>query len=176
MLVGLRVFFFFFFFLMIRRPPRSTLFPYTTLFRSSRPRTAANARPRTTAKSRSANAGSAKAAKREVANATSTVGSAAKKAKTPLVAGGAAAAGLATGTAIGALLRRSRRPRALGMPLPRGKEMKAGVQKAVGAGRWLYDMESDLRVLREHAECSRRQSPIEVLLSALTSRRIPRKT
>src|SRR5258705_4985115 len=27
---------FFFFFLMIRRPPRSTLFPYTTLFRSFR--------------------------------------------------------------------------------------------------------------------------------------------
>src|ERR1039458_8942356 len=27
----------FFFFLMIRRPPRSTLFPYTTLFRSHRP-------------------------------------------------------------------------------------------------------------------------------------------
>src|SRR5688572_31309164 len=27
-------FVFFFFFLMIRRPPRSTLFPYTTLFRS----------------------------------------------------------------------------------------------------------------------------------------------
>src|SRR5256885_13934529 len=27
---------FFFFFLMIRRPPRSTLFPYTTLFRSAR--------------------------------------------------------------------------------------------------------------------------------------------
>src|SRR6266850_5449289 len=29
---------FFFFFLMIRRPPRSTLFPYTTLFRSHPPR------------------------------------------------------------------------------------------------------------------------------------------
>src|SRR6266481_9130835 len=28
--------FFTFFFLMIRRPPRSTLFPYTTLFRSRR--------------------------------------------------------------------------------------------------------------------------------------------
>src|SRR5256885_9864636 len=28
----------FFFFLMIRRPPRSTLFPYTTLFRSYAPR------------------------------------------------------------------------------------------------------------------------------------------
>src|SRR2546425_8944646 len=32
-IVGL---YFFFFFLMIRRPPRSTLFPYTTLFRSRR--------------------------------------------------------------------------------------------------------------------------------------------
>src|SRR2546427_7866709 len=30
------LFYFFFFFLMIRRPPRSTLFPYTTLFRSGR--------------------------------------------------------------------------------------------------------------------------------------------
>src|SRR6266496_5784697 len=30
-------FVFFFFFLMIRRPPRSTLFPYTTLFRSHDP-------------------------------------------------------------------------------------------------------------------------------------------
>src|SRR5256885_8774955 len=30
--------FLFFFFLMIRRPPRSTLFPYTTLFRSVRKR------------------------------------------------------------------------------------------------------------------------------------------
>src|SRR5260370_10684820 len=29
--------FLFFFFLMIRRPPRSTLFPYTTLSRSGRP-------------------------------------------------------------------------------------------------------------------------------------------
>src|SRR2546425_9009047 len=32
---------FFFFFLMIRRPPRSTLFPYTTLFRSMRVQIAA---------------------------------------------------------------------------------------------------------------------------------------
>src|SRR2546429_3173445 len=47
----------FFFFLMIRRPPRSTLFPYTTLFRSHRGRgdgadgdsavaSAGNSRPR----------------------------------------------------------------------------------------------------------------------------------
>src|SRR6266849_8544543 len=30
------LYFFIFFFLMIRRPPRSTLFPYTTLFRSQK--------------------------------------------------------------------------------------------------------------------------------------------
>src|SRR6266487_5067771 len=35
-----------FFFLMIRRPPRSTLFPYTTLFRSSRRSRPASARCR----------------------------------------------------------------------------------------------------------------------------------
>src|SRR5687768_17679177 len=34
MIVLFSTLFFFFFFLMIRRPPRSTLFPYTTLFRS----------------------------------------------------------------------------------------------------------------------------------------------
>src|SRR2546427_2331630 len=35
-----------FFFLMIRRPPRSTLFPYTTLFRSALPKLRKGARPR----------------------------------------------------------------------------------------------------------------------------------
>src|SRR6478609_9955344 len=42
---------YFFFFLMIRRPPRSTLFPYTTLFRSRRCRRSAprNGRPWTAA-------------------------------------------------------------------------------------------------------------------------------
>src|SRR5438067_7479019 len=33
-MISYDVFVIFFFFLMIRRPPRSTLFPYTTLFRS----------------------------------------------------------------------------------------------------------------------------------------------
>src|SRR6266581_4204364 len=46
-------FVFFFFFLMIRRPPRSTLFPYTTLFRSPFAERAARApRPRPGAPSR----------------------------------------------------------------------------------------------------------------------------
>src|SRR5437870_8041644 len=38
LLFRLVIFLTFFFFLMIRRPPRSTLFPYTTLFRSCRGR------------------------------------------------------------------------------------------------------------------------------------------
>src|SRR3712207_8048263 len=37
---------YFFFFLMIRRPPRSTLFPYTTLFRSDVGHVEAVPRPR----------------------------------------------------------------------------------------------------------------------------------
>src|SRR5438874_11069893 len=37
LVVSFPLIFFFFFFLMIRRPPRSTLFPYTTLFRSRLP-------------------------------------------------------------------------------------------------------------------------------------------
>src|SRR5215467_15459055 len=50
----LRVFFLFslFFFLMIRRPPRSTLFPYTTLFRSARRRAARPSPCRTTRRRR----------------------------------------------------------------------------------------------------------------------------
>src|SRR5215469_17169669 len=36
----------FFFFLMIRRPPRSTLFPYTTLFRSTASRARRSRSPR----------------------------------------------------------------------------------------------------------------------------------
>src|SRR5436309_11934058 len=43
----------FFFFLMIRRPPRSTLFPYTTLFRSA---PSACRRPRKRASKQSASA------------------------------------------------------------------------------------------------------------------------
>src|SRR6476660_10386697 len=39
---------FVFFFLMIRRPPRSTLFPYTTLFRARAPRSGVLRRARRT--------------------------------------------------------------------------------------------------------------------------------
>src|SRR5215510_15724043 len=43
-MVSVKFFSIFFFFLMIRRPPRSTLFPYTTLFRSAVPESTATVR------------------------------------------------------------------------------------------------------------------------------------
>ena len=92
----------------------------------------------------------------------------------PAIAGGAAAAGLAAGTALGAILRAHRRPRRMGLPLPRVKEVKEGARQAVRAGRWLYEVQTDVNLLREQAQQTRRQSPIEVLLSGLTSRTLPR--
>jgi hypothetical protein len=90
--------------------------------------------------------------------------------KLPLIAGGAAAAGVAAGAAgtlLGSKLLGRRRPRVLGVPMPRGSEIKSGVE-------WLGRVQSDLRAVRAQAEQSRKQSPIEVVLSALTSRRLPR--
>jgi hypothetical protein len=92
----------------------------------------------------------------------------------PAIAGGAAAAGLAAGTALGAILRAQRRPRLMGLPLPRGKELKEGARQAARAGQWLYGVQNDVNLLREQAQQARRQSPIEVLLSGLTSRTLPR--
>lgn len=92
--------------------------------------------------------------------------------KTPA---GAAAGGLALGAAVGAGLHARRRPRLLGLPLPRGRELRGGVEQVARAGRRLYQLESDVRALRVQAEETRRQSPIEVVLSGLTSRRLPRR-
>src|SRR2546430_6998847 len=58
---------FFFFFLMIRRPPRSTLFPYTTLFRSIRAARVDRARPVRTPEARSRRPGAAHSRRRVVA-------------------------------------------------------------------------------------------------------------
>src|SRR3978361_2537751 len=46
-MLSCRYFCFFYFFSMIRRPPRSTLFPYTTLFRSEELSFVAHCRART---------------------------------------------------------------------------------------------------------------------------------
>lgn len=100
----------------------------------------------------------------------------ARRAKGPAAAAGAAVGGLAVGTALGARLRTHRRPHVLGLPLPRSRELRAGAQHVTRAGRRLYALESDVRALRAQADTARRQSPIEVVLSALTSRRLPRRS
>ncbi len=98
-----------------------------------------------------------------------------RRAKGPAAAAGAAAGGMAVGVLVGAL-RGRRRSHVLGLPLPRSREVKAGAAQAARAGRRLYALESDVRALRAQAEEGQRQSPIEVLLSGLTSRRLPRRT
>jgi hypothetical protein len=100
---------------------------------------------------------------------------AAQRAKGPALAGGAAVAGLAAGAVLGAKLRAHRRPHLLGLPMPRGAELKAGAKQAARAGRWAAALRADVAAVRAQAEESRHQSPIEVLLTGLTSRRIPRR-
>jgi hypothetical protein len=105
------------------------------------------------------------------------VADAAQHAKHPAAAAGAALGGLALGAVVGARLHvHHRRPRLLGLPLPHGNEVRTGTRQLVRAGRRLYALESDVRALREQADETRRQSPIEVLLSGLTNRRLPRRT
>ncbi|HEX7292288.1 MAG TPA: hypothetical protein VF250_14295 [Conexibacter sp.] len=94
----------------------------------------------------------------------------------PMAAAGAAVGGLAVGTAVGARLRAHRRRHVLGLPLPHRRELRSGMRHATRTGRRLYALERDVRALREQADASRRQSPIEVVLAALTSRRLPRRT
>jgi hypothetical protein len=106
---------------------------------------------------------------------SSALTDAAQRAKGPALASGMAVAGLAAGTVLGSKLRTHRRPRVLGLPMPRGSELKSGAKRVARAGRWAAEMQSDVRAVRAQAEQSRRQSPIEVLLSGLTSRRLPRR-
>ncbi len=103
------------------------------------------------------------------------VGSAASKAKIPLVAGGAALAGAAGGLALGT--RHRRRHGAFGMAMPRRPQVKvssrdlAKVAKEVGsAGAQVSRFASELQQARE-ANGSRRRSPVEVVLEGLTTRR-----
>jgi hypothetical protein len=97
-----------------------------------------------------------------------------QRAKAAAFAGGLAAAGLAVGTVLGSKRRAHRRRRVLGLPMPRASELKSGAKGAIRSGRWVTDLQRDVRAVREQAEQSRRQSPVEVLLTGLTSRRLPR--
>jgi hypothetical protein len=147
---------------------------------SSKTRTnSTSARPRSAATKQGArangNSRKASTAKRKPTEVAETIGTTAKNAKGPFAAAGGAAVGLAAGMVLGSkLLHANRRSHVLGVPLPRGSELKSGAKHAARAGQWVADMQADIRAVRAQAEDSRRQSPIEVLLAGLTSRRLPR--
>ncbi len=121
---------------------------------------------------------------REVGEAVS---SAARDARTPLIAAGAAAAGLAGGLALGARRSSKRRgltrmlsprPTLLGIPLgPKPPALRAlealgkGAKQLGSTTAQVSDATDEVRQVREQVEQANHQSPIEVLLDGLTHRR-----
>jgi hypothetical protein len=102
---------------------------------------------------------------------------AAKRVRTPLLAAGATAAGLAGGLALGARMGAGRK-RVLGLPIGR----KSGLTKAAEAlGQLARELGSasaqaatatdDVHQIKEELGRANRQSPVEVLLDGLTHRR-----
>lgn len=118
----------------------------------------------------------AKHAGHSAGNAASTVGRAASKARTPLLASGAAIAGVAGGIALGARRTRGsklqRRPKVkIGPRVKIDSHDLAKAAKEVGQfGVDVGQLASELRRNREAADGSKRRSPIEVVLQGLTSR------
>jgi hypothetical protein len=109
------------------------------------------------------------------ANANGASTATERAARKPLVAAGAAAAGgAAIGAAAARLRAHKRRRRVLGVPLPHAREVRKVAAGTERVGQRLLELQADVRAVREQAREQRRQSPIEVLLSGLTSRRLPR--
>jgi hypothetical protein len=138
----------------------------------------------TTAASRNGSAASAPLARAKEAG--DTVASAARKAKSPLIAAGATAAGLAGGVALGSRLARPRGLRALVSPRRKVFGVALGRESGVitvgrAVGRAARELSSatdrvaetgaEVRQVREQLDRANRQSPIEVLLDGLTHRR-----
>lgn len=105
-----------------------------------------------------------------------SIGSAASKAKVPLLAGGAALAGAAGGIALGA--RQSRRHGGGPLTMPRRPQVKVKSQdlakaaKEVGSfGAQMGRLASELQQAREASNSGKHRSPVEVVLDGLTARR-----
>lgn len=115
----------------------------------------------------------AKHAGHSVGDAAGSVGRVASKAKTPLLAGSAAVAGVAGGIVLGRSSKaRARRPKVkLGPKVKIDSHDLAKAAKEVGQfGVDVGQLASELRKNREAANGAQRRSPIEVVLQGLTSR------
>jgi hypothetical protein len=112
----------------------------------------------------------AKQAGSSVSEAGRSVGRAASKAKTPLLAGGAAVAGAAGGLALGA--RQARKSKALRRPKVkiRSQDLAKAARDVGQFGMDVGQLATELRRNREQANGSKRRSPVEVVLDGLTHR------
>lgn len=139
----------------------------------------------------SSNGSAAHSAVERAKDAGSSVTTAARKAKGPMLAAGATAAGLAGGLALGSRMTskraglgarlRSRRT-VLGVPVGRRSGL---IKTAQALGKVASEMSSarnqasvatdDIHQIREHLERESRRSPIEVVLDGLTHRPGTRK-
>jgi hypothetical protein len=112
----------------------------------------------------------AKQAGHSMSEAGRNVGRAASKARTPLLAGGAAVAGAAGGLALGA--RQGRKAKALRRPKVkiRSKDLAKAARNVGQFGMEVGEVATELRRNREQANGSKRRSPVEVVLEGLTHR------
>jgi hypothetical protein len=88
------------------------------------------------------------------------------KAKLPLLAGGAAAAGLASGVAIGA--KRAQRRSHLSLS---SRDLAKAARQVGVFGTQVGQVASELQRAREAANDGQHRSPIEIVLEGLTARR-----
>lgn len=123
---------------------------------------------RSTASKNASRNGSSRTAKNGVARA-------ARKAKTPLIASGAAIAGAAGGLALGS--RHSRGQKVMGVRMPhrprvhmKSRDLAKAAKNVGDFGAQVGELAVELRKNREQANGGKSRSPIEVVLEGLTSR------
>lgn len=132
--------------------------------KSGKPKASSESKPRVAAK---AVQGTAVAAEETAKDAGRTVGRAAKSARVPLLAGGAALAGVAGGVALGA--RHAHRHKGVGRM---SAEDFAKAAKKVGSfSSQVGEFATELQHAREASNGNAHRSPVEVVLQGLTSRR-----
>jgi hypothetical protein len=135
----------------------------------------------------SSNGGSDSSAASKAGATGDSIATAARKARGPMLAAGATAAGLAGGLALGSRAKSKRRGmsallaprrRILGVPVGRRNNV---VRTAKALGQVARELSSatnkasattdDIRQIREQLDKANRQSPLEVVLDGLTHRR-----
>jgi hypothetical protein len=148
--------------------------------KQAKPRSASKSRQRKrtstngagkTESARKAVESTAKQAGHSVSEVGHNVGRAASKARTPLLAGGAAVAGAAGGLALGA--HQARKSKALRRPKVkiRSQDLAKAARDVGQFGMDVGQLAGELRKNREAASGGRHRSPVEVVLDGLTHRR-----